>query len=60
MIVVDCCVLREVLGVQLSVGAWYRLWWVQLERYRDGSYAVNVWVVGACIMVCRVACFTGF
>ena len=37
--------LREVLGVQFSVGAWYGLWWVWMERCRDGSYAINVWVV---------------
>ena len=40
----DClwlCVLKEVLGVQLSIGAWYGLWWVWLESCRDGSYAVN-------------------
>ena len=35
-------------------GAWYGLWWVWLERCRDGSYAVNalhcdVWVVCAYI-----------
>ena len=64
----DCgwlCVLKEVSGVLLSMGAWYRLWWVWLERCRDGSYAVNalhcdVWVVCACIVVCTVACFIGF
>ena len=64
----DCgwlCVLKEVFGVLLSMGAWYRLWWVWLERCRDGSYAVNalhcdVWVVCACIVVCTVACFIGF
>ncbi len=49
----------------LSMGVWYRLWWVWLERCRDGSYAVNalhcdVWVVCACIVVCTVACFIGF
>ena len=47
------------------MGVWYRLWWVWLERCRDGSYAVNalhcdVWVVCACIVVCTVACFIGF
>ena len=36
------------------------VWWVWLERCRDGSYAVNVWVVCACITVCTVACFIGF
>ena len=46
--------LKEVLGVQLSMGAWYGLWWVWLERCRDGSYAANalhcdVWVVCVCI-----------
>ena len=41
--------------MRLSVGAWYGLWWVWLERCRDGSYAVNVWVVCACITVCTVA-----
>ena len=54
----DCrwwCVLKEVLGVQLSMGMW-------LERCRDGSYAINalrydVWVVCACIAMyvhCRL------
>ena len=40
----DCgwlCVLKEVLGVQFGMGAWYGLWWVWLERCRDGSYVVN-------------------
>ena len=67
-VVDDCgwlCVLKEVLDVQLSMGAWYGLWWVWLERCRDGSYAVNalrcdVWVVCTCIAVCIVACFIGF
>ena len=53
----DCgwlCVLKEVFSVLLSMGAWYRFWWVWLERCRDGSYAVNalhcdVWVVCAYI-----------
>ena len=53
----DCgwlCVLREVLGVQLSMGAWYGLWWVWLERCRDSSYVVNalhcdVWVSVVCM-----------
>ena len=53
-------VLREVLGVQLSMGAWYGSWWVWLERCRDSSYAVNVLVVCACSTVCTVACFIGF
>ena len=53
------------IGVQLSMGAWYGLWWVWLERCRDGSYAANalrcdVWVVCACIAVCIVTCFIGF
>ena len=64
----DCgwlCVLKEVLGVQFGMGAWYGLWWVWLERCRDGSYVVNalrcdVWVVCTCIAVCIVACFIGF
>ena len=59
------CVLKEVLGVQFGMGAWYGLWWVWLERCRDGSYAVNalrcdVWVVCTCIAVYIVACFIGF
>ena len=33
--------LKEVLGVQLSMGARYGLWWVWLERCRDGSYALR-------------------
>ncbi len=49
------CVLKEVFGVLLSMGAWYGLWWVWLERCRDGSYAVNalccdVWVVCAVVI----------
>ena len=61
----DCgwlCVLKEVLDVQLSMGARYGLWWVWLERCRDGSYAsrCDVWVVCACIVMCIVACFIGF
>ena len=39
----DCewlCVLKEVLGMQLSMRAWHGLWWVWLERCRDGSYAI--------------------
>ena len=35
------CVLKEVLVVQLSMGASYGLWWVWFERCRDGSYVVN-------------------
>ena len=35
------------------MGVWYGLWWVWLERCRDGRYAVNasrcdVWVVCMC------------
>ena len=68
MVDVDCgwlCVLKEVLGVLLSMGAWYRWWWVWLERCRDGIYAVDawhcdVWVVCTCIVVCAIACFIGF
>ena len=64
----DCgwlCVLKEVLGVQLSTGARYGLWWVWLERCRDGSYAINAlhcdgWVVCARIAMRIVACFIGF
>ena len=64
----DCewlCVLKEVLGVQLSMRAWHGLWWVWLERCRDGSYAINalrcdVWVVCARIAVGIVTCFIGF
>ena len=57
--------LKEVSGVQFGMGVWYGLWWVWLERCRDGSYAVNalrcdVWVVCTCIAVCIVACFIGF
>ena len=57
--------LKEVLGVQLSMGARYGLWWVCLERCRDGSYAINAlrcdgWVVCAHIAMCIVACFIGF
>ena len=42
-----------------------RLWWVWLEKCRDGSYVVNalrcdVWVVCTCIAVYIVACFIGF
>ena len=45
-----------VVCVEGSMGAWYRLWWVWLERCRDGSYAVNalrcdVWVVCTCIVL---------
>ena len=46
-------------GVRLlRMGVW-------LERCRDGSYAINtlrydVWVIGACLPVCIVACFVGF
>ena len=65
MMIVDDCVEGSIIeGVLLSMGVWYRLWWVWLERCRDGSYAVNalhcdVWVVCACIVVCTVACFIG-
>ncbi len=56
----DCgwlCVLEEVFGVLLSMGAWYRLWWVWLERCRDGSYAVNaLHNVGSLCMHCGVHC----
>ena len=55
--------LKEVLGVLLSMGGWYRLCWVWMERCRDGSYAVNalhcdVWVVcaGSMCMHCGVHC----
>ena len=46
-------------------GIVYGLWWVWLERCKDGSYAVNalccdVWVVSACVVVCIVACYIGF
>ena len=51
--------------MQLSMGVRYGLWWVWLERCRDGSYAINalccdVWVVCARITMCIVACFIGF
>ena len=51
--------------VEVSIGACYILWWVWLERCRDGSYAVNAlrcdgWVVCACVVMCIVACFVGF
>jgi len=42
------------------------MWWVWLERCRDGSYVVyalrcGVWVVCACTVVnCTVTCFIGF
>ena len=57
--------LKEVLGVQLSTGERYGLWWVWLERCRNGSYAINAlrcdgWVVCARIVMCIVACFIGF
>ena len=49
------------------MGVWYGLWWVWLERCRDGTcrYVVNasrcdVWVGCACLLVCIVACFVGF
>ena len=47
------------------MGVWYGLWWVWLERCRDGRYVVNasrcdVWVGCACLLVCIVACFVGF
>ncbi len=47
------------------MGVWYSLWWVWLERCRDGRYAVNasccdVWVVCARLPVCTFACFIGF
>ena len=32
------CVLKEVLGVQLSMGVWCGKWWVWLERCRDDRY----------------------
>ena len=59
----DCgwwCVLKGVV-----YGVCYGLWWVWLERCRDGRYAVNasccdMWVVCACLLVCIVACFVGF
>ena len=46
----------------MQYGLWYGLWWVWLERCRDGSYVVkalrcDVWVVYACIavmMYCRL------
>ena len=52
----DCgwwCVLK---GVELRKGVWYGLWWVWLERCRDGRYAVNaslcdMWVICACLPV---------
>ncbi len=66
---VDDCgwlfVSKEVLSVQLSVGAWYGLLLVWLERCRDGSYVVNalrcyVGVVCTCIAVYIVTCFICF
>ena len=47
------------------MGVWYGLWWMWLERCRDGRYVVNasrcdVWVGCACLPVCIVACFVGF
>ena len=38
------------------MGVWYGLWWVWLERCRDGRYAVNasrcdVWVVCAHLLL---------
>ena len=53
-------VLKDVVYV-----VWFNLWWVWLERCRDGRYVVNalrcdVWVVWACLPVCIVACFVGF
>ena len=56
---------KEVLDVLLSMGVWYRLWCVWLERCRDGTYAVNAlhcdgWLVCACIVVCIVACLLVF
>ena len=49
----------------LCMGVWYGLWWVWLERCRDGRYAVNasrcdVWVVCGRVPVCIVTCFLGF
>ena len=49
----------------LYMGVWYGLWWVWLERCRDGGYAVNasrcdVWVVCARLPMCIVTCFLGF
>ena len=57
--------LKEVLGVPLSMGARYGLLWLRMERCRDGSYAIyalrcDVWVVCARIAMCIVACFIGF
>ena len=51
----DCewlCVLKEVLGVHLSMGAWFRLWWVWLGRcrLRDGSYAENALRCDVCVV----------
>ena len=47
------------------MGVWYGLWWVWLERCRDGRYAVNasrcdVWVVCACLPVGIVYLFRWF
>ena len=44
--------LKEVLGVQLSMGAWYELW---LERCRDGLHAVMC----ALIVTCFINWFSG-
>ena len=59
----DCgwlCVLKEVLGVEFGMGAWYGLWWVWLERCRDGSYVVNALRCDVCMgslhMHCGVHC----
>ena len=54
-----------IIGCAVEYRVWYGLWWVWLERCRDGSYAVkalccDVWVVCTCIAICIVACFIGF
>ena len=47
--------------VQLSMGAWYGLWWVWLERCWDGSYAANELHCDVCVVcACIVPCFIGF
>ena len=48
VMVVDGCVCYRKYSV-LSMGAWYRLWWVWLERCRDGGYAVNAY---HCTVMC--------
>ena len=63
----DCgwwCVLRSI-GCSVEYGGVVWMWWVWLERCRDGSYTENalrcdVWVVCACIAVCIVTCFIVF